>query len=221
MLPILRLIPVGGVSLAILLLILALSPPGDSHGPLPTAMQPAHGPLLARTEHPQWRQFLIHAALRRAEELGALRLLPDTPLPSAPAEPDNPEAKTPEPALDVAGVPADQNQVNSDDATGSIVQPPDHSIPVDIGATSSTELPVFPVEEEPPVIMMPERNAPTDQGLNAPPAPEKPTASIRKPNPQRPPRTGAAAQPKIQQLNLLELLLGSFNADRAAGKTRR
>jgi hypothetical protein len=221
MLPILRLIPVGGVSLAILLLVLALRPPGDSHAPLPTAMQPAHGPLLTRTEHPQWRQFLIHAALRRAEELGALRLLPDTPLPSTPAEPDNPDAKTPEPALDVAGVPADQNEVNSDDATGSIVQPPDHSIPVDIGATSSTELPVFPVEEEPPVIMMPERSVPTDQSLNAPPAPEKPTASIRKPSPQHPRRTSAAAPPKVQQLNLLELLFGRYNADRAAGKTRR
>ena len=226
MLPILRLIPVGGVSLAILLLILALKPPGDSLALLPTSMVPARGPLLARGEHPEWRQLLIHAALRRSEQLDALRLLPDTPLPSEPAEPDNPETKTTEPARDVAGIPASQNDVDPEDVTGSVVQPPDHSIPVDIGATSSTELPVLPEEETPPVIMMPKRSRPPDQSLNVTPDSANPAdrvvnaREIGKGTASRSHRAGPAqATPK--QFNLLQALFGGFNASRPASRSRR
>src|SRR5437763_10788636 len=78
MLPILRILPVGGVLLAILILVLALSPPDGSRSPLTAAIVPARGALVDRDRHPEVRQFLIHAALKRADELSRLRDLPDT-----------------------------------------------------------------------------------------------------------------------------------------------
>jgi hypothetical protein len=43
----------------------------------------------------------------------------------------------------VAGLPTERNDTDleADDETGSIVQPPPATIPIDIGETSSTELP--------------------------------------------------------------------------------
>ena len=103
MLPILRLIPVGGVSLAIMILILALSPPGGPRPPLPRTVMPARGALIARADHPEWRQLLVYAALRRADELSQLRQLPDTPTESGntPADAKN---ENPQKADEVAGV---------------------------------------------------------------------------------------------------------------------
>jgi hypothetical protein len=76
MLPIFRLTSVGGVLLAIVILVLALNPPDGSHAPLaPGGMR---GALLQRRDHPEWRQLLILAALQRAEEIRRLRDLPDT-----------------------------------------------------------------------------------------------------------------------------------------------
>jgi len=89
MLPILRIIPVGGVFLAIMILVLALSPPGGLNPALTIAALPARGPLMQLGEHPEWRQFLILSAIRRADELNRLRDLPDdetgsiTEIPSA------------------------------------------------------------------------------------------------------------------------------------------
>lgn len=219
MLPILRLIPVGGVSLAILLLILALNPPNDS--PLPAAMMPAYRLLLTRADVPEWRQLLMRAALRPSEELGVLRLLPDTPLHDDPRAPDKAAPQTPEPALDVAGVPGNQDAVGAEDVTGSVVQSPDQSIPVDIGETSSTELPVIPQQEQPPVIMMPERSEPPDQSSNAPPVPLPPPVVIREKPVRRMHRAGVVDNAKPEQFNLLQALFGSFNANRPAGKTGR
>ncbi|HET6247364.1 MAG TPA: hypothetical protein VFE47_06635 [Tepidisphaeraceae bacterium] len=77
MLPIFRLTSVGGVLLAILILVLALNPPDGPRLPLlPAEMR---GALLRRNEHPEWRQLLILAALQRADEIRRLRDLPDTP----------------------------------------------------------------------------------------------------------------------------------------------
>ena len=66
MLPILRILPVGGVLLAILILVLALSPPDGSRSPLTAAIAPARGALVDRDRHPEVRQFLILAATKRA-----------------------------------------------------------------------------------------------------------------------------------------------------------
>ena len=149
MLPILRILPVGGVLLAIMILVLALSPPDGSRAQLTPNVAPARGALIERGEHPEWRQFLILAAIRRADELNRLRELPDTPArtDAAPAAPK------------VAGLPTDRSDADpeDDDETGSIVQPPAATIPIDIGETSSTELPVTAPEEKPPVIRTPER----------------------------------------------------------------
>ena len=77
MLPILRIIPVGGVLLAIMILVLSLSPKsGLNPGLAPTAML-ARGALMQINEHPEWRQFLLLAATRRADEINRLRELQD------------------------------------------------------------------------------------------------------------------------------------------------
>lgn len=164
MLPILRIIPVGGVLLALAILVLALHPPVGPHAHFTAAMTPARGPLLTREEHPEWRQFLILAALRRADALSKLRDLPDTPTRTAPLvsgavmQPAKPApAKAPADAGQLAGV--QPTPAGQDDITGS-VQSPDAAIPVDIGESSSFELPVIPHEEKPPVIMMPAREIP-------------------------------------------------------------
>src|SRR5262249_61834595 len=79
MLPFLRILPVGGVLLAILILVLALSPPDGSRAPLSSAMATGRGVLADRDRQSEVRQYLIHAALKRADELNRLRDLPDTP----------------------------------------------------------------------------------------------------------------------------------------------
>ena len=93
MLPILRILPVGSVLLAILILVLALSPPDGSRSLMAATIAPARGALVDRDRHPEVRQFLILAALKRADELNRLRELPDTP-----ARSDNAQSK-------VAGLP--------------------------------------------------------------------------------------------------------------------
>lgn len=193
MLPILRIIPVGGVFIAILALILGLTLPGPSRARLARVEAPAHGALIEQAEHPEWRQFLILAALHRADEIRQLRGLQDTRVPAVPVSPVEEAAL---PALDevtapppvenisapasvvapppaagdtkeaapvIAGLPADQTEANpgdDDDTTGSITQVPAATIPVEIGESSSTELPVTKSEERPPVIRTPERAKP-------------------------------------------------------------
>lgn len=115
MLPILRILPVGGVILAIVILFMALSP---RHAPQPRLGAPAagvRGPLADRVDHPEWRQFMMLAALRRAEELARLRDLPDAPVkvePPPEAAPPlaavaalPPEAAPPAPAIEAAAQP--------------------------------------------------------------------------------------------------------------------
>lgn len=150
MLPLLRMAIVGGVFIAITALGLGLSLPAASYARIPAIEAPARGPLIEATEHPEWRQFLILAAVRRAVELDRLRRLPDHP-------------STGKAARRVAGLPAERSDADPDDLdTGSVVQTPGASIPMDIGETSSTELPVaVPGEEErPPVTTIPERVRP-------------------------------------------------------------
>jgi hypothetical protein len=77
MLPILRVLPVGGVLLAIVLLLLALNPPDGSRARMSPRVAMVRGAMIDRNEHPEWRQFLILAAIRRADELNRLLALPD------------------------------------------------------------------------------------------------------------------------------------------------
>jgi len=147
MLPILRIIPVGCVFLAIMILVLALDPPGRLYPTLPGAMLPPRGALMQTSEHPEWRQFLILAAVRRADELNRMRELPDTPV----------RTESVQDAPKVAGLPAGRIDADPDDETGTITEMPRVTIPVEIGETSSTELPVAAPEEKPPIIKTPER----------------------------------------------------------------
>jgi hypothetical protein len=71
MLPILRIIPVGGVFLAIMILVLSLSPPGGSRPGMPRALLAARGPLIESDEHPEWRQMLILAGGKPAGDQDA------------------------------------------------------------------------------------------------------------------------------------------------------
>jgi hypothetical protein len=146
MLPILRILPVGGVLLAIVLLALALSPPDGSRAQLRSNLAPVRGAMIERSEHPEWRQFLMLAAIQRADELNRLRELPDTPArtDAAPAAPK------------VADLPTERSDTDLevDDETGSTVQPPAATIPIDIGESSSVELPVAAPEEKPPVVRL-------------------------------------------------------------------
>jgi hypothetical protein len=156
----LRLISVGGVSLAIAILVLALSPPGGSHLRLTRTMMPARGPLIARADYPDWPQLLIKAALRRADVLSQLRQLPDTSLPSEITEhdkssveinePEKPSAEIVGAAPEIADVPPNRSDAESEDVTGPVAQSPKAAIPVGIGEASSTELPVVRKEELPP-----------------------------------------------------------------------
>jgi len=130
MLPILRILPVGGVLLAILILVLAMSPPDASRSPLTTTIAPARGALVDRERHPEVRQFLIHAALKRADELNRLRELPDAP----------------KNAAKIAGLPGTRDDAEPDES-GSINETPAVSIPIEIGEPSSTELPVTKRDE--------------------------------------------------------------------------
>jgi hypothetical protein len=172
MLPILRTISVGGVLLAITILALALSPPGGSHVQFAAVDIPARGALIDVGKHPEWRQFLILAALRRADEINRLRELPDAPtrLPAIPDvapeyfPPEFPQATTDGSAkgtIRTAGLPAARGDIDPGDETGSINVAPGTTIPIEIGERSSMELPVTPVEERPPVQKLPLTEAPT------------------------------------------------------------
>ena len=206
MLPILRVIPVGGVLLAIAILILALNPPGD-----PRAYRTGPGgALIAREQHPEWPQFLMLAAVRRAIELNRLRELPDGSVRSVPPETPPKEAKPPE----VADVPTNRSDAEPEDVTGTIVQSPTASIPLDIGETSSSELPVIPHEEQPPVIMTPERAKRQHEG-NAAPEQAKPQATkARRAHRAKP----VAKRQAAAQDNLLESFFGGGDGMAAANQ---
>jgi hypothetical protein len=141
MLPILRILPVGGVVLAIVILILALSPPDGSRSSLTAAIAPARGALVDRDRHPEVRQFLILAALRRASELSRLRDLPDTPV----------RAEDPPEAAKVADLPGERSDAEPEES-GPALETPSVSIPIETGEPSSAEAPVTSLEEAPPAI---------------------------------------------------------------------
>lgn len=197
MLPIFRILPVGGVLLAIFILVLALSPPDGSRAPLNSAMAPARGALVDRNRHPEVRQFLMLAALKRADELNRLRELPDTPTRTEPAPTEPARTEAPPEEAKIATLPADQNEADPDVGTAA-TESPSVSIPVEIGEPSSTELPVTR-QEKASLVETPE---PTKT-----PEPAKTAREIRRrAHHQRHPRPTIAA--KQHQFNLFEILFG-------------
>lgn len=203
MLPILRILPVGGVFLAILLLILALKTPGDR--PLPPDMISARGPLLDLNEHPEWRQDWMQAAVRRADELTRLRDLTDTaPSASSSSSAETPAsavpAATPAPEASeskVAALPNGRGDSDPDNdiVTGSIEDTATATIPVEIGAASTFELPIVLPPERPAVIRTREDVKPQSDNRRK----HIKRVSRAKPAP--------ASKPAVQ-LNLFELLFG-------------
>jgi hypothetical protein len=221
MLPILRLIPVGGVTLAIVILVLALNAPVGSRPPLPRTMMPARGALIASADHPEWPRLLVNAALRRADELDQLRQIED----KSSKQRTNTEEKKSEKALTLAGVPETRNDAEPEGVTGTVVQSPTAVIPVDIGEASSTELPVSQEKERAPVVTTPRRSNPTRQSVNVAPEPAKPAkaaavhSGIAPAKPaaktarrtRRPKSAPPAADPA--QFNFLAAFFESFNVE--------
>jgi hypothetical protein len=201
MLPILRILPVGGVLLAILILALALKTPEPRA--LPNVIA-ARGALIDRDDHPEWRQFLIQAALRRADEVSRLRGLADTPvqaLPNLPEADVESGTASEETATTIAGLPATRGDADPDpdDVTGATETVHTATIPVDIGVTSGFELPVLPAEGAPPVIRTPERAKPAGESS------KKPARKIRRAKTSRTPAAETATQ-LPPPFNLLQAL---------------
>jgi hypothetical protein len=141
MLPILRVLP---VLLAILILVLALTPPDGSRGPLSSPGVPARGALSDRDRQAEARQFLIHAALKRADQLSRLRDLPDTP------------AHSEEPQPELAGLPAERSDADPEES-GSINETPANAIPIEIGGPS-IEVPIPSPQDTPLTETRPEQS---------------------------------------------------------------
>jgi hypothetical protein len=143
MFPTLRLI-LAGVSALFLVTLGALSLTNTSSERIParagTAAFAPRGAMISQNDHPEWRQFIVQAALRRADELAKLRELPDQPDVNAVQ-------------LRWASLPVDPQDHAPEDAVGAIGEAPPATMPMDIGETSATELPVNQNEETlpPPV----------------------------------------------------------------------
>jgi hypothetical protein len=197
-LPIFRTMFVGGV-LAILALLAGFVAPAPSSLARPAA--PARGPLIEAGQHPEWKQFLVQAAYQRADEVARLRDLPD----SAALKPPN---ETPSPAIpvQVADLPPPHIEVAPEDVTGSIDDTSAGVMPMEIGETSATELPISDQDLQTP-IQQPETLKRNESQRKAV-APARRQAKVRKPP--------APAKPEP---DFFTSLFGG-SADRAAGVTQ-
>jgi hypothetical protein len=130
-LPFFRTMLAGGV-LVILALLAGFVVPAPSTLARPVA--PARGPLIEAAQHPEWKQFLVQTAYRRADEVGRLRELPNAPTIVPVPAPIKP--------VQVAELPPPRIVIAPEDVTGSIDDSDPGVMPVDIGEASATELPV-------------------------------------------------------------------------------
>jgi hypothetical protein len=159
MVPILRTISVGGVLIALLLLVLAVSPPGGSIRHLARLDTPV--PSVDGSESTEGQRFVMPTGLHRAarlEDLVTLRA-----------------------GNAVGGATALSGWMG----TAAVAA----TIPLEIGEASSTELPVVPSEELPPVIMRPEPitgSVPAQRRAIRWVNPEPPPVSEFKPQQSRP-----------------------------------
>jgi hypothetical protein len=155
----------------------------------------ARGPLQQIDDHPEWRQFLIRAALLRADELSHLRDLRDDPVrDTAPDE------------VNVAGLPVERSDAEPEDITGTIIEAPAATIPIDIGASSSAELPAIAPEDIPPVIKVPERVKSNIENRR------KTVRRVRRAKVVKP----APPAPSAPPFNLFEAIFGTASSRQAA-----
>lgn len=160
----------GGV-LAILALLAGFVAPGPST--LARPLPPARGPLIEAGQHPEWKQFLVQAAYRRADEIGRLQKLPSAPTIVPVATPTVP--------VQVAELPPAQTEIAPEDVTGAIDDEPG-SMPVDIGEASATELPIQQLDLPMPI----ERPETLKRNQGQLKTPARPVAK-RNPAPAKPP----------------------------------
>jgi hypothetical protein len=139
-LPFIRTMLAGGV-VAILALLAGFVLPAPSTLARPTA--PARGPLIEAAQHPEWKQFLVQTAYRRADEVGRLRELPTIPTIVPVPDPIKP--------VQVAELPPPHTEVAPEDVTGSIDDSAPGAMQVDIGEASATELPVGQIDLPMPI----------------------------------------------------------------------
>ena len=187
MLPIFRIVAGGGVFFAILILVLALTPPDRARLPLPQRLVAERGPLIDRDEHPEWRQFLMRAALLRANEIDRLRDLPDAPMHVAPEPTPEPPPKA-EPTDD-AMAPQPKDAPADPSPTGSLPNEAAAAMATAPRAALFTELSV----------VLPQRRPEAANGHEtAKPKPRRPHPRIRK----------AVAEQPARPMTFLDLLFG-------------
>jgi len=190
----------GGV-----LVILALLAGFTAPGPQPYVALLARGSLIETAEHPEWKQLLVQAAYRRADELDRLRDLPNDPVIMQPAPASAEPAPAAEQVASLPATPADADN-ESNDVTGSIDDAPGATIPVEIGEASSIELPLREQELQPPV-----------QG---PATLKRPNQSQHKlPNRSRIRNAKARVSPPMQQETRQDFFSALFGRTGAADKT--